>query len=134
MKRPGRREPSAEDERLRSLFAELHAGDNPPTFERLARRRHGRRRPVRRWAAAAAALALAAALAWTWARTTGPTGTTERSAADELALASSLSRWRAPLDFLLETPGSELLTVTPNFGGSSPALPDIEHIDRKETL
>lgn len=124
------------DERLRAFFREAHADDRPPPFRRLARATAAPPRPrIGRWRSALAATAVAAialGIGW-WA--TQPVGDdAPLSEADQIALARELSSWDAPLDFLLETPGSELLTAPPSFELLDLALPpDVEPADSGET-
>ena len=101
------------DERgLRELFARQRADESAHTrsFAQTvaAARRRGRRVGARRtmWlvgAAAAAAIVVATVMV--------PGGTGEGTTRVTAELSSV--RWRSPTDFLLETPGSELLRTTP---------------------
>jgi len=91
---------------LRRLFAERQRRDEAasPTYERVvlrpARARHGRRRLA--LASCAAGILLLTLLA-VWRDRPG------------VAPAPALSTWKAPTDFLLAVPGSELLNSTPTF-------------------
>ena len=100
-----------EDRSLREFFAAVHADDRAPAFERLARGPRPRRRASWKPAVAAAVLVAGLSLAWLAPRLGGP-GLSE---AEQMALASELSSWQAPLDFLLETPGREILSSAPAF-------------------
>ena len=96
------------DDDLRKLFATLREGDlrAAPAFD--APRAPAPRRwrgSAARWAIAAAAVASLAILFWRPARQVAP--------------VPSLSAWRAPTDFLLKTPGFEMLTLGPRW----PPLP-----------
>ena len=109
-------EERADRKRLQEFFRQAHADDRPPSFAAVVESR----RPVRRgplWqpvAALAAVLLVAIAVAWLMPRLTGP-GAAPLSEEEQLALASELSGWRGPLDFLLETPGREVLIGAPSF-------------------
>lgn len=100
------------DRELAAAFSALRREEQEslPPFADVVRRGRARarrsaapRRPRRLWAAAAATVlvALAALAAWLGPRTPG-----QRSPAAE---ASSLAEWRSPTEFLLETPGREIL-------------------------
>ena len=96
------------DEELRDWLAKAHQNDAPPPFSKLwraapAARRHRRRLPLVLGSFAAAA----AAAVLLWARLPHP-----RSQVSEVQLLA----YQAPLDFLLKTPGSELLTSSPGLG------------------
>lgn len=116
-------------ELLRSVFAEGHreTSEKTPAFapmwQEAERTRADRRRPRRRYSIAA--LAAAAASLMIAAGLIGIRGLNEpETTAAELdaqmsQMAASLSEWRAPLDFLLQTPGSEWLQTTPRLGGDS---------------
>ena len=105
----------ADRERLREFFRQAHADDRPPSFSAVVESR----RPVRRaalWrpAAALAAVLLAAiAVAWLMPSLSGP-GAASLTEEEQLALARELSGWQGPLDFLLETPGREVLFAAPS--------------------
>lgn len=109
-----------EDLDLRREFARLRNEGSTavPSFARTldaARQRAAERSRPRRWAwAAAAPLAAAAAFAlWitpsqeTRQSTTAPT---------EVALGSVLESWETPTDYLLDTPGTDLLDSTLEIG------------------
>jgi len=122
------------DPDLRRLFAELRRQEEPaaPRFAVLwgeaARRREVRRetsarhrlRPAALAGAAAAALAAVAVLAILavaglgWFRTAALPS--DRSASR--SSAPWLADWRPPTDFLLRTPGREILSAAPAFGPS----------------
>jgi hypothetical protein len=89
------------DDELRTLLARAHAADAPPRLGALLARAP---RPRPRWPLAAAVLlAGAAAGLLLWARP---------RPAPRLDLAVA---WSAPLDFLLDVPGTDLLRATPRF-------------------
>ncbi len=98
--------------RLRALFVEL---PRPPAPRFTLPARPRRRRPVTRWLPAVAAAVLVLALGWVL---TGPLRVSTSEGGGELELARSLSGsllgWEAPLDFLLEVPGEELLDEVPD--------------------
>lgn len=99
------------DDDLRKLFATLRERDlrDAPAFAAAATRRAPSPRrwrgPALRWAIAAAAIASLAIVLARPLRRAAP--------------AQSLSAWRAPTDFLLKTPGFEMLTLGPRW----PPLP-----------
>ncbi len=121
-------------QRLKAFFAEHHAGETLPPFEKLLARRARPGTAPWKWVTAAAA-ALALLVGWalrevrleSGARAPAPSPT-------ELALARSLSDWQGPLDFLLETPGSELITSPPRLSEGWIRLPPINNLDDKEVL
>jgi hypothetical protein len=87
------------DDQLRRLVHAAHDADRPPGLRALLARRPPRRR--RWWLLAPAAIAVAGALLL-WPRR-----------APEVA--SLDLGWSAPLDFLLDVPGAELLREAPSF-------------------
>jgi len=96
-----------QEKRLRALFEEAHRGDRPPTFRRAWEAAHvstRTRRPL--WVAVPAVVAVAVLLVWT----TRPQVISTRAPQKIPSL-----EWNGPLDFLLQTPGSELLTTVPTF-------------------
>src|SRR5262249_30701676 len=100
------------DEQLRRRFADLRQEDGrrAPPFAALWRRRQ--RKPERRirWVfVAAAAVIVFAGLFWLRAVRPRPTDAT----------VASITAWKAPTDFLLETPGRDLLRTVPEIGGWS---------------
>lgn len=113
---------------LREAFAELRDAEEarvPPLASLLARPPRRRRpaaggrwlhlRPAVAGLAAAATVALAAGLGL-WLGDAGG-----RRRGDELAReAAVLTGWTAPTDFLLDTPGSELWSGTPQIPGPLP--------------
>ena len=102
------------DEKIRHWFERLKQDDarTAPSFSsswRSAESRVKRPGSVRfRLAAIAAVIVLAAAGAWI---------VLKQRPARPIATVAQLSQWRAPTDFLLETPGSQLLRTIPRFGG-----------------
>jgi len=100
--------PSPDD--LRDAFRELRAAEqrHVPPFRRFVERRpSGRRRraEARRYTFAIAALLLVVAGAsLLQRRLTRPVVTT------------SISSWKAPTDFLLQTPNAKLMKTVPTFG------------------
>ena len=79
------------------------------------------------WALAGAAAALAV-LVTGFALHRSPVGTAPEA---ELAAAQKLAQWRAPSDVLLQTPGQEMLRLTPVLGDSylkiSPRKGKVDH-------
>lgn len=106
------------DEEIRALLSAAHrASPSAPPFARLWRRASPRR--LRRWRLAAAAAGLIA-LVLLGRLAQLPSSPAERasgSGRDALPiLASALPE--TPLDFLLDTPGRELLLAAPRLGGT----------------
>jgi hypothetical protein len=100
---------SPEDSSLRTHFANLREEDRSaaPPFARIAATAAASsRRGLSLWMAFASVpiLAIAVMLAW---RAYHPTH----------APARQLTAWSSPTAFLLETPGKQLLSQTPEFGG-----------------
>src|SRR5262249_5262515 len=92
------REAAMNDQELRRRIAEAHRDDAPPPFADLVRRR---RRPRFALALVPLGAAVAAMLALVLLRPAPP--------------APPPFDGRGPLDFLLHTPGEELLRETPRF-------------------
>jgi len=116
------------DRDLRERFERLRAEDarGAPSFSALLQR--GRSRvPAARVSRLRPILALAAVLALA-ALLVSPRRTAPPSVPSTPPLA--LDHWRAPTDFLLDTPGRQLLGEVPSFGsdlsGFSPASPVTE--------
>lgn len=114
---------------LTSLLAEVHRRqrNRTPPFEDVwsravaesaAARAARPRKPRIRLAVAAAAVAVAvlgATIGW-WIDSRR-----SRELDRALAAAAAVGEWRAPLDFLLETPGREWLASTPRWGPGADA-------------
>jgi hypothetical protein len=100
---------SDSDDTLRRRFAVLRREEeqHAPEFATLWKARAETRRRQARWFAATAC-ALIALLAFLWIRSA-------QRRPEEKAVAS-ITEWRAPTDFLLETPGRELLRTVPEIG------------------
>ena len=93
------------DRDLRERFAALRREDASQAPEFDAVLRHARRSKTAwsRWAAAAAMVVVAAVLLVKfYPRPAPPT--------------QSITEWKSPTDFLLETPGRDLLQTMPSFG------------------
>jgi hypothetical protein len=104
------------DEDLHDRFAALRReeGAQAPEFARLFNTREER---VRRWSpahVAAAAVCLAITIATALLLVHGPW----RPQQGQRAPVASITAWKSPTDFLLETPGSELLRPMPELGFS----------------
>ena len=97
------------DDMLRRRFAALRGEEDQqaPEFAALWKARAGARRRQTRWFAAAACM-LVALLALLWMRPA-------QRRPDNKTVAS-ITEWKAPTDFLLETPGRELLHTVPEIG------------------
>ena len=96
-----------EERRIRGLLEKAHRADQAPPFRRTwdaASRIDRHRQPLWPYIQAAAAVAL---LIFSNIR---PKVSPEPPPQSLPAL-----QWNAPLDFLLQTPGSELLKTVPNF-------------------
>ena len=110
-----RRHPDSEtrgsylDDTLRRHFADLRREEeqHAPVFATLWQVRPGVRGHRARWFVATAC-ALIALLAFLWIRSA-------QRRTEEKAVAS-ITQWKAPTDFLLETPGRELLRTVPKIG------------------
>jgi hypothetical protein len=107
-----------EDSDLRAQFASSRraAEAKTPSFERVLGRAPRRPDPVFRGLAAAASVvlvAIAAAMLWPSNSHRSPTGN---------PAAPMLADWRAPTDFLLDTPGREILYAIPDMGRYPSAL------------
>jgi hypothetical protein len=119
-----------DDQKLRAFFREVHEQIDPPAPPYGSVIRPGRgASPVR-------AVATLARVGATLARTLGVLvvsgalllvmrGWSMRDPGDDEAmrLASELGKWEAPTDFLLQTPGIELLQSPPQFGAGTDELP-----------
>jgi hypothetical protein len=103
------------DDDLRERFAQLRAeeGGAVPRFQVRMRTRHIAWRAI----AATAALLLIAIVAITVRPRSTKFSDTDRAA------VRSVAAWHPPTDFLLRTPGSEMLTTTPR-------IPDLKGIPR----
>ncbi len=93
------------DDRIRRAIAEAHAGEAVPAFRRLAARPGPASGVSRR--GPRVALAFAAALASLAVFLLLPR---------EPEIRDPLAGWVAPTDFLLETPGLEFTSFTPELG------------------
>jgi hypothetical protein len=100
---------SSSDDALRPRFAALRREEDQqaPEFARLWQARAGARRRHAHWFAATAC-ALIALLVFLWIRSA------QRRPDDKTV--ASITEWKAPTDFLLETPGRELLRTVPEIG------------------
>jgi hypothetical protein len=122
-----------DDSVIRQRFADLREEESArvPEFEQVLRRRRPGRYTGLRAIAAGAFLVLVAA---TVIGLLVPHGRAMR-APD--AAAPSLAQWRAPTDFLLDTPGRELLQAIPHIGeslsGDFTALPERKSISPRPT-
>jgi hypothetical protein len=97
------------DDMLRRGFATLRREEDQhaPEFARLWQAGTGARRRQTGWFVAIAC-ALIALLAFLWIRSV------QRRSDDKTV--ASITEWKAPTDFLLETPGRELLRTVPQIG------------------
>jgi hypothetical protein len=105
----------SDDPDLRQRFASLRReeGARTPRFERVLRRVPPRPSSVWFGPHEAAAACLVIAAGWfLYAHVRAPRP-------PEAAVAS-LADWRSPLDFLLNTPGAEMLSTVPEIGDPSP--------------
>lgn len=108
------------DARLRRIFTEFHSAEdsNPPAFDESWNRATKIARTNRRarlFRIAAGLVACSALLAFWWLRDPDRhrPQVADHDISESIQLAESLSRWQGPLDFLLETPGIELLREVP---------------------
>jgi hypothetical protein len=109
-----------EDSNLREQFASLRDADaaSAPSFEGVigvARRRSN----DAGWRVAIAACILMVAVGGVILRVSHP-----GEAPTTRASAPTLADWRAPTDFLLDTPGRKLLHTIPDFGRRTPTALD----------
>ena len=107
-----------EDQELQRRFAALRREEQEatPPFRRVWAAAQTSRRPRTRARFAVAATVAAVVLGLLWLRTgTGP--------APESGTSPSIAQWRSPTDFLLVTPGRELLSTVPAIG--RPAIPGL---------
>jgi hypothetical protein len=98
------------DEQWHRRIADLRREDERRAPQFAALWRGGQRKPQRRthWlTAAAGAVIVLAGLFWLWAV----------RHSSENATVASITEWKAPTDFLLETPGRDLLRTVPVIGG-----------------
>lgn len=105
----GPRDSGPHDDALRGRFAVLRREEEEhvPEFASLWRGRVRAPRGKARWVVAAAcALIVVVAVLWSRSGKRGP---------EEVSVAS-ITEWKAPTDFLLETPGRELLRTVPEIG------------------
>lgn len=120
-----------DDSRLRDLFREAREADeaSAPVFRAIPRRRPiSRRWPEYMTASLVAALALVVALL-VWPKV----DTSPREPTPTAADVPRFEEWTAPTDFLLETPGRELLSSTPVIGAAAPEFFDVETAKPKGT-
>ena len=111
------------DEQLHRHIAQLRREDErrAPQFAALWRSRQRKpQRRIRRLAAGAFAVIILAGLFWLRAF---------RRSSEDTTIAS-ITEWKAPTDFLLETPGRDLLRTVPEIGGWS----GFAHTPRPETM
>lgn len=119
-----------DDSRLRELFREAREADegSAPVFPVIPRRRMIYRRwPEVLTASLVAAFALVVTLLWPKAAERLPSEPTT------VADVPRFEEWTAPTDFLLETPGRELLSSTPVIGAAAPEFFDVESAKPKGT-
>lgn len=102
---------------LRERFAQLRAEERP-AVPRFGVESRGRTRPVI-WRAIAATAALLLIAIITITLRSRPT----KFSATDRAAVRSVAAWHPPTDFLLRTPGSEMLTTTPR-------IPDLKGIQQ----
>lgn len=116
-----------EDEKIRQWFHELKRGDEKlaPSFVcdwEAARSHVGDRSQFFPFSAAAVAVMLVFLAAFSWILV-------RQSARPESPINSwnstSILHWQAPTDFLLQTPGNQLLRTAPQIGRSAVELPKI---------
>lgn len=119
----------AEDRDLASLFEELRRADEasaPPFKNVLERRGVGLRKPARvaplRFAALAVLLVAAALAVVLTRRPPGETAGPEPPV--------TVAQWKSPTDWLLRTPGSELLSELPTLPGSVPKYAGFEGAEK----
>lgn len=124
-----------DDRDLREAFSSLRRDQEGrgPGFVELWRAADGRRgashrRPALPALAAASALAAAALVALAL-RHAGPSATPSAPPG-----TAALSEWTAPTDFLLRTPGREILETLPSLGRDLPAPPEAVETSRERSV
>ena len=100
-----------EDRELARRFAALRRAEleAAPPFRRVWAAAQAQRRPLPRVRFVVAAVALTI-LGLLWLRP-------DPGRAPESGISPSIAQWRSPTDFLLATPGRELLSTVPALGG-----------------
>ncbi len=118
-----------ERERLEKFFRQVHQDPAPP-FEILLSRPGEAKVLGWRWAGAVAAAVVMVVITLFVLELPSSDRPTlgEREA---LALASSISTWEGPLDFLLETPAREIFEA-PTFLAPMPEIPSVSESNNKE--
>lgn len=108
--------PHDDEQDLRERFARLRRADGAqaPDFRRLVDGARGARARPRSLAPALLAGGVIAAVGL---------AAIQRLAAPPVERGPTLSEWSAPTDFLLRTPGHELLFSSPGFAPTSPLDP-----------
>lgn len=101
-----------DDYRLKEKFARLRRADaaSVPSFERVIGRTRTRSNYAP-WKVGVAAAVVLSAAAMLMVRLAPPRGSA--------IPAPALANWRAPTDFLLDTPGRDLLRTIPDVGHSA---------------
>jgi len=130
-----------DDQRLRELFREIHEEINPPAPPYASVIRPGRSArpariapPTRVGAALARAFGLVVVAGALFLVMRG-TAVRPPGDVEAMRLASELSSWEAPTDFLLQTPGLEFLQSPPRFGAGREELPgDLSKPIQEEVL
>ena len=107
-----------DDRDLRERFASLREADRTraPSFEHLLRRSRRDSRSGTRLVAAGLVAALVVAVSLLLS-------TRDRAVPAGGATIPSIASWRAPTDFLLATPGRDLLRTVPDIGAMPSAAP-----------
>jgi hypothetical protein len=129
------RDDGREDDDLRRRFAVLRRDDEQgiPEFARLWRGKAHAPRSKRGWVVAAAFALVLVALGWRLTQRLPPA----RPKPADVSVVL-ITEWKAPTDFLLATPGRELLSTVPQIGawrGYTATTPDARHLDgRKKFL
>jgi hypothetical protein len=118
----------SDDPDIRDRFASLRREEaaRTPAFEQVLRRAHPARRGIGSWVTAGSLMAVVGLAALLWR-------SPHRSPGPEV-MAAAISQWRAPTDFLLNTPGMDMLRTIPRIGEPADAIPSIPELNLKPAL
>ncbi len=112
-----------DDRRLCAFFRDLHEKIDLPVPPYASVAHPGRSARPARFSATLARVLILALVAGVLLLVVRGHATRAPGGDEATRLASQLSHWKAPTDFLLETPGIEYLQSPPTFGVGTEALP-----------